>query len=255
MRIETLFCFFVLLLGLQTRILSRTPRQLNAAPASPQTAQSKTQNAEFKLMNLAASIKAHADQKGMKIRRLRVGKNLRKVFEGVEPSKMLEKFINDPKLESKIQIARKTLQKKQKEQKPAALKPAERTESSPAQPAFSDPSFGQNGGFLPNFAPPQRMLPENQLAPGIAGSPFPSFLMNGPHYEPPMKITVNSLPDQNPRARLSPSEIQLSNIRKQTRDLEGLYRQFEDLSQEISSLDNEMESSVEENYGRALQLS
>lgn len=44
--------------------------------------------------------------------------------------------------------------------------------------------------------------------PGFAGMPFPPFMMNGPHFHPPIDVTVNSIPNPNPKADLNPFEIE-----------------------------------------------
>lgn len=48
--------------------------------------------------------------------------------------------------------------------------------------------------------------------PGFAGMPFPPFMMNGPHFHPPINVTVNSIPNSNPSADLNPFEIERSNL-------------------------------------------
>ena len=44
--------------------------------------------------------------------------------------------------------------------------------------------------------------------PGFAGMHFPSFMMNGPNFHPPIYVTVNSIPNPNPKADLNPFEIE-----------------------------------------------
>ena len=48
--------------------------------------------------------------------------------------------------------------------------------------------------------------------PGFAGMPFPPFMMNGPHFHPPIDVTVNSIPNPNPKADLNPFEIEKQNL-------------------------------------------
>lgn len=48
--------------------------------------------------------------------------------------------------------------------------------------------------------------------PGFAGMPFPPFMMNGPHFHPPIDVTVNSIPNPNPKADLNPFEIENANL-------------------------------------------
>jgi len=48
--------------------------------------------------------------------------------------------------------------------------------------------------------------------PGFAGMPFPPFMMNGPHFHPPIDVTVNSIPNPNPKADLNPFEIEKANL-------------------------------------------
>ena len=38
------------------------------------------------------------------------------------------------------------------------------------------------------------------FSPNFAGMPFPPFLLNGPHFHPPINVTINTLPHPNSRA-------------------------------------------------------
>lgn len=38
------------------------------------------------------------------------------------------------------------------------------------------------------------------FSPNFAGMPFPPFLLNGPHFHPPIKVVINTLPHPNTRA-------------------------------------------------------
>ena len=38
------------------------------------------------------------------------------------------------------------------------------------------------------------------FSPNFAGMPFPPFLLNGPHFHPPINVTINTLPHPNARA-------------------------------------------------------
>lgn len=49
--------------------------------------------------------------------------------------------------------------------------------------------------------------------PGFAGMPFPPFMMKGPHFHPPVDVTVNSIPNPNPKADLNPFEIEKENLK------------------------------------------
>lgn len=58
--------------------------------------------------------------------------------------------------------------------------------------------------------------------PGFAGMPFPPFMMNGPHFHPPIDVTVNSIPNPNPKADLNPFEIENANLQTQINSLSDI---------------------------------
>lgn len=67
--------------------------------------------------------------------------------------------------------------------------------------------------------------------PGFAGMPFPPFMMNGPHYHPPINVTVNSIPNPNAKADLNPFEIERTNLNQQIGELG-------DIKSKLMSLDS-----------------
>ena len=52
--------------------------------------------------------------------------------------------------------------------------------------------------------------------------PFPPMVMNGPHFHPPMNITINQLPNMNPRAENNPIGIQVKEYKRETEQLEKI---------------------------------
>ena len=66
--------------------------------------------------------------------------------------------------------------------------------------------------------------------PGFAGMPFPPFMMKGPHFHPPVDVTVNSIPNPNPKADLNPFEIEKENLKSQI-------NQLADVKSKLLSLD------------------
>ena len=93
-----------------------------------------------------------------------------------------------------------------------------------------------------------------QFLPGIAGVPFPPMMMNGPHYHPPVSVTVNSIPNPNPRSTLNPFEIEQSNLTKQVDELKKIKQNLKQLTSSLGQIDEDVETKLNEKYQRVLEI-
>lgn len=259
MSIERFLIFFLFALSAQGRILFvtakndgvwREKRLWGRKLAERSTSEDKglaKARLRLKLMKVAKSIRKNAKKERMNVKRLKVGKNVRKLFQNENVAKDLARFLADPKLDSRIHKAEEKIEALSPKPDPASKPKKRKARKLGVRHIESNP-------VIPNEVLPPRAMPQMQYMPGVAGAPFPSYFMNGPHHHPPMKITVNSLPNPNPRAALNPFEVQHIGLQKQVRELTGISAQLDKLGSELRMMDNEMEASLDDNYNRVLQL-
>lgn len=256
MSIERFLLFFLFALSAQGRILFVTAKSDGSwrekhLSGRKLAEQSTSENQELaktmlrlRLMKVAKSIRKNAKKKQMNVKRLRIGKNVRKLFQNENVANDLAKYLADPKLDSRIHKEQKKIEELSPKPEPS---PQPKKKARKLKVRLTE-------NEIPNELLPPRELPEFKYMPGVAGAPFPSYFMNGPHHHPPMKITVNSLPNPNPRAALNPFEVQHISLKKQVRELTGISAQLDKLGSELRLMDNEMEASLDDNYNRVLQL-
>ena len=72
--------------------------------------------------------------------------------------------------------------------------------------------------------------------PSFSGMPYPPFLLNGPHYHPPMNIMINTLPYPNPRAEKF-YDIAQNNAQTQAAKYAGINAMLSDFKNvQVSSI-------------------
>ena len=93
-----------------------------------------------------------------------------------------------------------------------------------------------------------------KFLPGIAGIPYPPMMMNGPHFHPPVSVTVNSIPNPNPRSSLNPFEIEQANLKNVNKELSGIAKGVGSLNRDVEMINEQIGSALDDKYNRILQI-
>lgn len=160
----------------------------------------KAEFKKLKFMKIIASILKKAKERKLQIKSIKLGKNIRSIFENKDISTVLNEYINDPNFLKKYnQEMRANNQRKRK------LVQVNRTKQV----------------FKMNALRKQRQLKKMsfEMSGDMTQMPFPPMVMNGPHYHPPMNITINQLPNMNPRSENSPLELQRTEYQGEVKAL------------------------------------
>ena len=93
---------------------------------------------------------------------------------------------------------------------------------------------------------------EFNFLPGFAGMPFPPFMMNGPHFHPPLNITVNALPNPNPRTSMHPSVIEEENMKKDQEQLTPILERLSEVKSELGSAGESVNVNLQQSLDKLL---
>lgn len=156
---------------------------------------------KLRFMEIVSSIQQTAKDRHLKIKSVQLGRNIRKVFENEDIAKVMNQFVNDPSLPKKLAAEKK---------KKARLVRARRllAQRQKALAVKRNRKLNQKMNF--------------EMAGDMTQMPFPPMVMNGPHFHPPMNVTINQLPSMNPRAENDPLELQAAEYRTQVNGLKEI---------------------------------
>ena len=90
--------------------------------------------------------------------------------------------------------------------------------------------------------------------PGFAGMPFPPFMMNGPHFHPPIDVTVNSIPNPNPKADLNPFEIENANLQTQINSLGDIKTKLFKVESDMNQINQQITDGIQDKYDKIKQI-
>lgn len=208
---------------------------------------------KLKFYKIIQNILKKAKDKNLEIKSIKLGSKLQSIFKNKDLKSELNKYLNDKnfdykisKLEAQIK-ATKTAKSISKSRRLSISRrldgPLGMVKAPSGLPSKSGGSKGGSGGKM-NF----------QFLPGIAGVPFPPMMMNGPHYHPPVSVTVNSIPNPNPRSTLNPFEIEQSNLSQQVEELKGIKTTLKTLNLKLNAVDEDVETKLNEKYQRVLEI-
>jgi hypothetical protein len=219
---------------------------------------------EKMLSKMVRDIKKNASKNKLRIKRVLLGDEVKQKFNDKNLTMHFSKLLNMPNLNKHMKSVNRRLKKlrrkmkKNQIKKQKDLKKAQNIAPSPtpspeqvnrnlAGAPKAGASTGGKGGEGDN-------LMKFNFLPGFAGMPFPPFMMNGPHFHPPLNVTVNSLPNPNPRAELDPKEIEEENVKSQLKSLQPINDKLDHVLREIDSISKESTINLEDKYQRVLQL-
>lgn len=203
---------------------------------------------KLKFMKVVQGILKNATKKNLEIQSIKLGANVKKIFHNKNVSKDLNKYVNDKNFDRKLRHLERKVRKLNLKQTQSGKRKAENGSG-----AMGFANEGAQGNQPPERKMNKDMMKFNFL-PGFAGMPFPPFMMNGPHFHPPVAVTVNSIPNPNPRSVLNPFEIEQSNLKKQIDELSNVKDSLSMLEAKMNRVDNNIQLSLDDKYNRILQL-
>ena len=179
----------------------------------------------------------------------------KKIFHNKNVSKDLNKYVNDKNFDRKLRHLERKVRKLKLKQTQTGKRKAENGSGAMgfAGEGAQGDQFPERQSKLSAAGGGGDMMKFNFL-PGFAGMPFPPFMMNGPHFHPPVAVTVNSIPNPNPRSVLNPFEIEQSNLKKQIDELSNVKDSLSMLEAKMNRVDNNIQLSLDDKYNRILQL-
>lgn len=189
---------------------------------------------KLKFMKIVASILNTAKKRNLRVQNVTLGNHLKKVFENPNLTKTLSEYINDPKFFHKYKAEKRKYLDYLRARKQRLVKTPEKKKR------MSDSEI-KRGLMNKKF----------DFGPGFAGMPFPPFMMNGPHFHPPMNMTINALPNLNPRTEQDPVGIEIDRLAKVRTDLLELDHHVNDdmgLKSALANLNKVMSKSASESY-------
>ena len=215
---------------------------------------------EVLLGEIVQGIKLKAKKKHMKIKRVLLGEKVKSKFHDKNLASHLSKLLSMSNLKSHIKKMKRKLKskkrkilKKRRKRSKAKRKLANSTSQNPNMDTRNLAGMPSSGGSSSKGGDKDNLMKFNFL-PGFAGMPFPPFMMNGPHFHPPLNVTVNSLPNPNPRAELDPKEIEEENVKTQLKALNPISERLNHVLREVDSISKETEVNLEDKFQRVVQL-
>jgi hypothetical protein len=161
---------------------------------------------KLRFMKIIASILNTAKERHLKVKNIRLGSHLKKVFENQNLTQTLAEYINDPHFMQKYQAEKRKYRDYLRARKQRLVELTNHKQQLETRKALGEKKSEQKFNFEPGFA----------------GMPFPPFMMNGPHFHPPMNITINALPNPNPRTESDPVSLEFEDLSKNKKRLEEI---------------------------------
>ena len=217
---------------------------------------------KLNFMKIMLKILKHAHNRKLDIKNIKLGKGLKKKFNNPFIVDDMKSFLKAKNIKNKIQIMQKKIKSQQRKLKISkkvqkrALK-AQKTALKAQKAQLEAQKRKRYLTALPSV-PTATDTPANTMGfnflPGFAGMPFPPFMMQGPHFHPPINMTVNSIPNPNPQADLNPFEIEQSNLKTQLDELSSIKTKLLGLGTKMSSIDQQIGDGLEDKYTKIMQL-
>lgn len=201
---------------------------------------------KVKFMRVIANILKEAKARKLNIKSIKLGRKIRNIFENKDISKIMMQYINDPKFFQKYRFEEKKyksfLQKNRRlrqirdnkiQNQQRKLRYVQEMPNSFSERRLQRGLRGKKGGSKGRSSRGggskgggESGNMEFQMSGDMSQMPFPPMVMNGPHYHPPMNITINQLPNMNPRTERNPIELQLSEYKSQTEQLDRIFSEL-----------------------------
>ena len=101
---------------------------------------------------------------------------------------------------------------------------------------------------------PDQSAEKFNFLPGYAGMPFPPFMMNGPHFHPPLNVTVNAIPNRDSKRELNPYEIEEENLKNQQEAMKPLTGQMKTIIEQLGNVTSDINVKLADKYDKVMSL-
>lgn len=176
---------------------------------------------KLKLMEIAAYIIKNSKKKNLKIKKVKIGKAISKLFSGNRALKLLTGYLNDKNFSIKHKLAKNKYEEMKHKRWLKNLKNQERKkmelemQNEMAKRAQETAQAQQQQ--IQEEEAKKRKLEEFSYLPSFGGIPFPPVAVAGVNYHAPMDVVINTLPYPNPRAYESPYDRAKNNVENQSK--------------------------------------
>jgi hypothetical protein len=213
---------------------------------------------KLNFMKVVLKILKNAHKNNLNIKNIKFGSGIKKVFKNPFMVDDMKSFLTTKKLNSKIKVMEKKIKKEERNLKVEKTKEKKQNKrklsyADMAKKAAGAATSAATGGAKKEEGAGGSSMGFNFL-PGFAGMPFPPFMMQGPHFHPPINMTVNSIPNPNPQADLNPFEIEQSNLSTQLDELSNIKSKLIGLGSKMNSVDQQINDGLEDKYTKIMQL-
>lgn len=190
----------------------------------------------LKFMEMVKKILSQSKTKNLKIESIKIGAHIKKIFGIKSISTYLSKLVGDANLDQKIDSLKTKI---------GEIKQAKVLQKRKLRIRKPIQSEVHSSG---------RALRKKEFVPGFAGMPFPPFMMNGPHFHPPMNITINSIPNPVARGQFNPFELEQLNLSNQLQQMARLKEGLDDLDSTLSVVSAKVKLGMNDKYSRLQQI-
>lgn len=206
-------------------------------------------------MQLAKSIREEAVAHKLKIKRVFFGKNVARKLKQRRLGRKLSDLLSSKSLKKRMKKLRRRIKKATRR----TLKRANLIKGNKKSNLSDDDkemarkltiSMSGGGGSSKGKGKEDEM--EFNFLPGFAGMPFPPFMMNGPHYHPPLNVTVNALPHPNVRAMNHPSALKEENLTENQEMMEPIIEKLGELDSVLTSATSDTNVDLNGKYDQVL---
>ena len=199
-------------------------------------------------MELAKSIRKEAKKHNLKIKRVFLGNKVQRKMKNNHLAEDLSTLLSAKSIKSRMRKLKQNIKKASHKKLPKLKKNISLSSSAEElnrQLASSMPSSSSS-----------KKKGDDEMAfnfmPGFAGMPFPPFMMNGPHYHPPLNVTVNALPNPNFRAQEHPSALEENNLQEDQKELVPILDMLNSIKQQLHETASDTNIDLQGKYQQVL---
>ena len=200
---------------------------------------------EENLVKLALSIQKKAHDKKLKIKQVYLGGKVRKTLKDKRLATHLSSLLSSDSLSRRLKTLKRKIRSEARKSKLSRRRKAHPNRDLAGMPSSTGAKGGAKGG---------QDLSKFNFLPGYAGMPFPPFMMNGPHFHPPLNVTVNAIPNRDSKMELNPSEIEEENLKNQSRSLEPLEEKMKAIVEKMINIEGDVNVELDKHYHKVINL-
>ena len=189
-----------------------------------------------RFMKMIRGILWQSRMRGLTIESIKLGAHIKNIF-GIKNVKYyLTKLLSNVNIDQKIKILNTKIKRLQQHK------------------SLGQPNLKILKSITTSSDSSGRILINKKFEPGFAGMPFPPFIMNGPHFHPPMNITINSIPNPVAKGQLNPFELEQLNLSNQLQQMARLKEGLDDLDSTLSVVSAKVKLNMNDKYNRLQQI-